>query len=160
MSSAEYSCKLFKPIFAYRQTVWTLIRLLLEEQSDLGPNRLQKWLFKSQADDRADNNCCGSLRVKSFLKSPYWKKGNYIQQPIDIRVWRKSQTSLLHAYWLKYFSHAEGVRKAIENTWKFMLFIVGNAALTTKLSTTQKIIHVCAYRVCMIICWTSSIVQN
>ena len=31
---------------------------LLEEQSDLGPNCLQKWLLKSQADDRADNNCC------------------------------------------------------------------------------------------------------
>ena len=29
MSSAEYSCRLFKPIFACRQTVWTLIRLLL-----------------------------------------------------------------------------------------------------------------------------------
>ena len=27
MSSAEYSCKLFKPIFTYRQTVWTLIRV-------------------------------------------------------------------------------------------------------------------------------------
>ena len=26
MSSAEYSCKLFKPSFAYRQTVWTQIR--------------------------------------------------------------------------------------------------------------------------------------
>ena len=46
MSSAEYSCKLFKPIFAYRQIVWTLIRLLLEEQSDLGPHSLQKWLLK------------------------------------------------------------------------------------------------------------------
>ena len=42
MSSAEYSCKLFKPIFARRQTVWTQIRLLLEEQSDLGPHCLQK----------------------------------------------------------------------------------------------------------------------
>ena len=41
MSSAEYSCKLFKPIFAYRQTVWTPIRLLLEE-SDRGPHCLQK----------------------------------------------------------------------------------------------------------------------
>ena len=30
MSSAEYSCKLFKPKFAYRQTVWTQIRLLLK----------------------------------------------------------------------------------------------------------------------------------
>ena len=62
MSSAEYSCKLLKPIFAYRQTVWTLIRLLLEEQSDLGPHCLQKWLLKSQADDKADDkaddNCC------------------------------------------------------------------------------------------------------
>ena len=56
--AAEYSCKLFKPIFANRQTVWTLIRLLLEEQSDLGPHRLQKWLLKSQADDKADDNFC------------------------------------------------------------------------------------------------------
>ena len=38
MSSAEYSCKLFKPIFAYRQTVWTQI----EEQSNLVPHCLQK----------------------------------------------------------------------------------------------------------------------
>ena len=58
MSSAEHSCKLFKSIFAYRQTVWTQIRLLLEEQSDLGPHCLQKWLLKSQADDIADDNCC------------------------------------------------------------------------------------------------------
>ena len=28
--------------FAYQQTVWTLIRLLLKEQSDLGPHCLQK----------------------------------------------------------------------------------------------------------------------
>ena len=42
LSSAEYSCKLFNPIFAYRQTVWTQIRLLLKEQSDLGPHCLQK----------------------------------------------------------------------------------------------------------------------
>ena len=48
---------IFKPIFAYRQTVWTQIRLLLEEQSDLGPHCLQKWLLKSQADDKADDNC-------------------------------------------------------------------------------------------------------
>ena len=56
MSSAGYSCKLFKPIFAYRQTGWTHIRLLLKEQSDLGPRCLQKW--HSQADDKADDNCC------------------------------------------------------------------------------------------------------
>ena len=58
MSSAEYSCKRFRPIFAYTQTVWTLIRLLLGEQSDLGPHCLQKWLLKSEADDKADDNCC------------------------------------------------------------------------------------------------------
>ena len=60
MLSAEYSCRLFKPIFAYRQTVWTQIRLLLKEkeQSDLGPQCLQKWLLKSQADDKADDNSC------------------------------------------------------------------------------------------------------
>ena len=56
MSSAEYSCKLFKPIFAYRKIEWTLIR---EEQSDLGPHCLQKcFFFKSQACDKADDNCC------------------------------------------------------------------------------------------------------
>ena len=36
----------FKPIFAYRQTVWSQIRLLLKEQSDLGPHCLQKYLLK------------------------------------------------------------------------------------------------------------------
>ena len=30
----------------------------LEEQSDLGPYCLQKWLLKSQADDTADDNYC------------------------------------------------------------------------------------------------------
>ena len=91
MSSAEYSCRLFKPIFTYRQTVWTLIRLLLKEQSDLGPhclpvckNRsekslgphcLQKLLLKSQADDKADDNtvhyCIHTLIIGYFkvLKS-------------------------------------------------------------------------------------------
>ena len=48
----------FQTYFAYRQTVWTLIRLLLEEQSDLSPHCLQKWPLKSQADDKADDNSC------------------------------------------------------------------------------------------------------
>ena len=30
----------------------------LKEQSDLGPHCLQKWLLKSQADDKADDNSC------------------------------------------------------------------------------------------------------
>ena len=38
--------------------MWTLIRLLLEEQSDLGLHCLQKLLLKSQAGDKADDNCC------------------------------------------------------------------------------------------------------
>ena len=54
----KYSCKLSISIFAYRQTVFTLIRLLLEEQFDLGPHCLQKLLLKSQADDKADENRC------------------------------------------------------------------------------------------------------
>ena len=32
-------------LFAYRQTVWTQIRLLLEEQFDLGPHCLQQWFL-------------------------------------------------------------------------------------------------------------------
>ena len=69
MSSAEYSCKRFKPIFAYRQTMWIQIRLLLKkEQSDLGPHYLQKWPLKSQADKKADDNCC-VLRVNT---GPSW----------------------------------------------------------------------------------------
>ena len=55
ISSAECSCTFFKPTFAYRQTVWTLIRLLQEEQSHQGPHCLQKLLSKSQADDKADD---------------------------------------------------------------------------------------------------------
>ena len=47
-----------KLFFAYRQTVWTQIRLLLKEQSDLGPHCLQKWLLKWQAEVKADDNCC------------------------------------------------------------------------------------------------------
>ena len=58
MLSAEYSCKFYNPIFAYWQTVWPQIRLLLEEQSDLGPHCLQKWLLKSQVDNKADDNSC------------------------------------------------------------------------------------------------------
>ena len=53
--------------------MWTLIRVLLEEQSDLGPHCLQKRLLKSQADDRADDNCCdGQFRG---LKVPYLERG-------------------------------------------------------------------------------------
>ena len=41
---AEYNLANFSNLFLHtgKQTVWTLIRLLLEEQSDLGPHCLQK----------------------------------------------------------------------------------------------------------------------
>ena len=65
MSSAEYSYKLFKTVFAYRPT-WTLIRLVIEEQSDLGPH-CKKWLLKSQADDKADDHCC-NWQFKGWYK--------------------------------------------------------------------------------------------
>ena len=63
MSSVYVVCWIFLQtfqtyFFAYQQTVWTQIRLLLKEQSDLGPHYLQKWLLKSQAEDKADDNCC------------------------------------------------------------------------------------------------------
>ena len=55
----------FSTIFAYRQTVWPLIRLLLEEQSDLGPLCLQKD-FKNhkQMTKQMTIVVIGSLRVK------------------------------------------------------------------------------------------------
>ena len=60
MSSVYVVCwiflQTFQTYFAYRQTVWTLIRLLLKP--DLGPHCLQKSLLKSQADDKADDNSC------------------------------------------------------------------------------------------------------
>ena len=42
----------FQICFCIQALTWTLIRLLLEEHSDLGPHFLQKWLLKSQGDDR------------------------------------------------------------------------------------------------------------
>ena len=62
------SCKLFKPIFANRQTLWTLIRLLLKEQSDLGPHCLQKWLkITSRWQSRRKLLWLENLRVKTML---------------------------------------------------------------------------------------------
>ena len=54
MSSAEYSCKLLKAIFCIPANS------VDPDQTapDLGPHYLQKWLLKSQAEDKADNNCC------------------------------------------------------------------------------------------------------
>ena len=64
MLTAEYSCKVFEPIFAYRQTMWTKIRLLQKEQSDLGPHCLQKWLINhKQMRKQMTIVMIGTLRV-------------------------------------------------------------------------------------------------
>ena len=42
LSSAEYSCKLFKPIFCIQANSVDPDQTLLKEQSDLGPHCLQK----------------------------------------------------------------------------------------------------------------------
>ena len=47
MSSVNVVCCIFLQTF----------QTYKEEQCDLGPHCLQKWLFKSQADDKADDNC-------------------------------------------------------------------------------------------------------
>ena len=44
--------------------------------------------------------------------------------PLIVVLVEEISDHLLHAYWLNYFSHAEGVLKAIENTWKLVIFIV------------------------------------
>ena len=56
--------------------MWTLIRLLLKEQSDLGPHCLQKRLLKSQTDDKADDNCCD------------WQFKGYDKKNCNLLIWR------------------------------------------------------------------------
>ena len=73
MWSAEYSCKLLKAIFCIPAN-----SVDPDQQSDLGPHCLQKWLLKSQAEDKADDNCneVGALRVKIDVQilsqAGYW----------------------------------------------------------------------------------------
>ena len=47
------------------------IRLLLEEQSDLGQHCLQHCLLKYSADDKADNNFCVWRLEVNFCLSAY-----------------------------------------------------------------------------------------
>ena len=63
MSSVYVVCwiflQTFQTYFAYRQTVCTLIRLLLKGAVWSGSTLFaKKWLLKSQADDKADDNSC------------------------------------------------------------------------------------------------------
>ena len=57
MSSAEYSCKLYKPVFAYRQTCgpWSDCSL---RSSLIWVHTVCKNDLKSKADDKADDNRC------------------------------------------------------------------------------------------------------
>ena len=56
MSFAYVVCWIFSQTF---QTYFCIQANSVDpEQSDLGQHCLQKWLLKSQADDKADDNCC------------------------------------------------------------------------------------------------------
>ena len=52
MSSAEIFLQTFQTFFCIQANS------VDPDQSDLGPHCLQKWLLKSQADDKADDNIC------------------------------------------------------------------------------------------------------
>ena len=58
MSSVYVVCWIFFQNFQTYFCIQANSVDLLEEQSDLDPHCLQKWLLKSQADDKADDNCC------------------------------------------------------------------------------------------------------
>ena len=62
MSSVYAACwiflQTFQIYFCIQANSMDTDQTAVEEQSDLGPHCLQKWLLKSQADDKADDNCC------------------------------------------------------------------------------------------------------
>ena len=93
MSSVYVVCciflQTFQTYFAYRQTVWTQIRLLLEEQSDLGPHCLQQWLLKYSAEDKADDSCCvWRLRIKDLsldaVSMPLQLHLDFVMKPLHL----------------------------------------------------------------------------
>ena len=62
MSSVYVVCwiflQTFQTCFCIQATSVDPDQTVPKEQSDLGPHCLQIWLLKSQADDKADDNCC------------------------------------------------------------------------------------------------------
>ena len=106
-----------------------------EEQSDLGPHRLQKWLLKSQADDKADDNGCDycvwsvkeqplcRLRTSQDQISPqfctFWSRPcllvGYIQQNILIRyeAGNDGQDQTVHMHELIWASFARTRHRAL-----------------------------------------------
>ena len=63
-SSAACKFLLKGVILAYIQTVWTQIRLLLEEQSHLGPHCLQQRHLNGLTDDTVTVDKISSQRVR------------------------------------------------------------------------------------------------
>ena len=58
MSSVYVVCWIFLQTFQTYFCIQANSVDLDQKQSDLGPHCLQKWLLKSHADDKADDNCC------------------------------------------------------------------------------------------------------
>ena len=78
-SSAACKCLYQGLILAYTQTVWALIRLLLEEQSDLGPHCLLQRHFKS-----SHGNC--NLRpLICTMYHPRFVELNHMEECISIQ---------------------------------------------------------------------------
>ena len=123
MSSVYVVCwiflQTFQTYFCIGLTMWTLIRLLLEEQSDLGPHWSQKWLLKSQADEKADDNCCDwqfkasiSLENRHFIIQERFKKLIYgIWYYYNHKMWHltacKISVSLSYLKWNDFYRISE-----------------------------------------------------
>ena len=50
--------QIFQTYFCIQANIVDPDQTAPKDHSDLGPHCLQKWLLKSQADDKADDNCC------------------------------------------------------------------------------------------------------
>ena len=89
-SSAAHKCLHQGLISAHRQTVWTQIRLLLEEQSDLGPHCLLQGCFKG-----CSRRCIVTLAAEKFNNSvlgPWWNLWQWrsLRQPFSAPASRES----------------------------------------------------------------------
>ena len=67
--------------------------------------------------------------------------GNYIQLPIYIGLWGINLRPPASCILAKLFARAEGVPKAIENTWEFMVFMVLYLLLRFARSSTYHHAH-------------------
>ena len=60
----------------------------------------------------------------NVLRKLFENRGITFNSPLISAAVESISDYLLLAYWLNYFSHAEGVPKAIENTWKFVVIFL------------------------------------